>query len=302
MQTMRLCLFNLFLSSCLLLISPMVQAQESDAGDSTPELSASHKWQLNPPERKWRVRLNPELGFVGPVFHTIQLSQDGTKFDYLEEGGQDNLFLYARLQAEFEFFERLNIVFLYQPLDIRTKVALQNDHRFNGTDYPAGTPLDLRYGFSFYRLSIYYDFFRQPDRELGIGLSAQIRNATIDFTSADGTKRTSTRDIGFVPIIKLRGRYTFAKGFFLATEIDGFYAQGKGVVGRTNVEAGFKGLIVDASVRAGFYAAPVGDIYLNIRYIGGGAEGTSESSPPPSDGYTSNWLHTIALSLGFILR
>jgi hypothetical protein len=280
-------------------------AAPTSAPDPPTETSATDegaRWQLNPPDRFWRLRLVPELGFLAPVHHTITLSRDGTTFDYLEEGGQDNLFLYLRAQAELEFIERINLVLLYQPIDVRSKVALLTDHRFDGFDYPAGTPVDLRYGFSYWRLSVYYDFYKAPDRELGIGLSGQIRNATIDFSTADGTVRVTKRDVGFVPIIKLRGRYTFPSGVFLGAEVDGFYARGKGIVGRTTVEPSFEGLILDAALRGGMYLAPVGDLFLSVRYIGGGSRGTSTREPPPGDGYVSNWIHTLNLSMGLVLR
>ena len=63
-----------------------------------------------------------------------------------------------------------------------------------------------------------------PDRELAVGGSLQIRNATIDFTSADGTMRRTNRDIGPVPLIKFRIKHTFKTGWFIGGEIDGIYA------------------------------------------------------------------------------
>ncbi len=255
---------------------------------------------LNPPDRNWRVRGQAELGFVGVLSHTLQFGEDGTEIDYVEEGGQDVLFPFTRLQAELELWKRLNISFLYQPLLFESEVAWDEDERIYGLDFPAGTPTDLTYNFGFYRLSFQYDFFRAPDQDLAIGLSAQIRNATISFTSVDGSLRRDTRDIGFVPIVKVEGRYTFDNGFFLGTEIDGFYAWGRYVSASRN---DFDGLIIDASVRAGLPVRPVGELYLNLRYLGGGARGTDETpSQPWSDGYTDNWLHTLSLSLGILVR
>jgi len=255
---------------------------------------------LNPAGRNWRIRGAAELGFAGVLAHTIQFGEDGTELDYVKEGGQDVLFPFARFQAELELWQRLNISFLYQPLRLQTEPVFPEDERIDGLDFPAGTPMDLDYNFGFYRLSFQYDFFRAPDQDLAIGLSAQIRNATISFTSADGTLRRSTRDIGFVPIIKVEGRYTFQNGFFMGAEVDGFYAWGRYVSGSRN---DFDGLIVDASLRAGLPVRPVGELYLNLRYLGGGARGTDETPDQPwQDGYTNNWLHTMTLSLGILVR
>jgi hypothetical protein len=256
-------------------------------------------WTLNPPDRNWRIRGAAEAGFTGVLYHTIQFSEDGTEFDYVEDGAQDVLFPFARFQAELELWKRFNISLLYQPLALETRTVFDGDERIDGLDFPAGTPVDLTYNFGFYRLSLQYDFFKAPDQDLAIGLSAQIRNATIDFTSVDGTLRRSTRNIGFVPVLKVEGRYTFDNGFFLGTEIDGFYAWGRYVSGSRN---DFDGLIVDASLRAGLPLRPVGDVYLNLRYVGGGARGTDETPNGPGDGYTNNWLHTVSLSLGVLVR
>ena len=256
-------------------------------------------WMLNPPDRNWRIRGSAELGFVNVEYHSIQLSQDGTEWDYTNNGGQDVLFPYTRLQAELELWKRLNISFLYQPLNFQTRVTLEEAERVDGLDFPEGTPVDLGYNFGFYRLSFTYDFFRAPDQDLAIGLSAQIRNATIEFASVDGSLRRSTRNIGFVPVIKLEGRYTFDNGVFMGTEIDGFYAWGRYVSGSSN---DFDGLIVDASIRAGLPIRPVGEVFINLRYLGGGARGTDETPDGPGDGYTNNWLHTMSLSLGLNFR
>ena len=35
-----------------------------------------------------------------PASHTIQFDKAGTVFNYIEDGGQDNAFVFARLQAE----------------------------------------------------------------------------------------------------------------------------------------------------------------------------------------------------------
>ncbi len=44
------------------------------------------------------------------------------------------------------------------------------------------------------------------------------------------------------------------------------------------------------------------DTFLNIRYIAGGAQGTSSDPMPYSDGFTKNWLQLLSVSLGVSLR
>ena len=170
---------------------------------------------------------------------------------------------------------------------------------FRSLVFPSGTPMNIKYGFDFTRGSYLYDFQEDPERELALGLSLQIRNATIDYQSVDGTLQRSNRNIGFVPIIKFRTRQPLAENAYWGFEADGFYAPVSYLNGDNNEVVG---AILDASGRVGLELNNGVDAFANLRYIGGGAVGISDNSPPPGDGYTKNWIHTAALSVGFTLR
>ncbi|MFH2008204.1 MAG: hypothetical protein ABI333_16595 [bacterium] len=58
---------------------------------------------------------------------------------------------------------------------------------------------------------------------------------------------------------------------------------------------------MDASLRLGFEITSFLDAYLNVRYLGGGAEGISDPEEF-SDGYTKNWIHTLIVSLGVRIK
>jgi hypothetical protein len=243
------------------------------------------------------VRLIGELGFLAPLAHTIQFSKDGTRFDYVDEGGQDNLFFAARLSAELLLARRHAIILLYQPLNLQSEVLLGRDVLVDGQLFPADTGVRLRYGFDFYRVSYLYDFFGDnPRLEVSIGGSLQIRNATIDFRASDGSALRTRRDIGPVPALKARARYAFLCGAFLGLEVDGMYAPVKYLNARGSDVVG---AIIDLSLRAGFAVTPRLDAFLNLRYLGGGAEGTGSRSKGPGDGFTANWLHFLTVTLGF---
>ena len=62
---------------------------------------------LNSPDRSYAVHFSAELGTLSVLAHRIQFSKSGTMIDYVEEGGQDNLFPYARLQSELSLGDRL---------------------------------------------------------------------------------------------------------------------------------------------------------------------------------------------------
>jgi hypothetical protein len=254
---------------------------------------------LNEEGRPWRIELGGELGFLAPLSHTIQFGNDGTDFDYVEEGGQDNLFFVSRWSLDFRLKERTTLTFLYQPLNIETQQTATRDLRFDGIDFVEGTPINMRYGFDFYRASYTYDLFPDDKRELGIGASLQIRNATIGFSSADGELRTINRDIGPVPVIKVRGRFEGDQRNWWGFEVDGFYAPIKYLNGGSTDVVG---AILDASLRAGLKASNGVEPFVNLRYLGGGADGTSSDPDPGKDGYNKNWLNFMTVTFGVYLR
>jgi hypothetical protein len=257
---------------------------------------------LNNPDNSFEVRIGTEMGFVGVLRHTIQFGKQGTQFNYVADGGQDVLFPFRRISAELHLKPRHTIILLYQPLDIRTETYLTKPLVLDTDTFPAGTPMNLRYGFDFYRVSYQYDFWPQPDRELAIGLSLQVRDASISFVPKDGSNARLYDDVGPVPILRFRGRLPVTGSSWVGAEVDGFYAQGKVVTGSTNVESSFRGAILDASLRYGLSLNQSVDAFINARYIGGGASGQQATPQYRGDGYTDNWLGTVSLSVGFYIK
>ncbi len=245
------------------------------------------------------LRLHAELGTLAPLTHTITYGTDGTEFDYVEEGGQDVLFLFARTSADFDIGNRHTLTLLYQPLDLRTQVTFQRDIRVDGVDFASGTPVDIRYGFDFTRGSYLYDLRPGPQRELAVGGSLQIRNANIEFTSADGALRSANRDVGPVPLAKVRWRQPLRGQGWVGSEVDAAWAPIRYING---ADSDVEGALLDASVRFGTEVRPGVDAFVNVRYLGGGAVGTGNNSTPPGDGYTKNWLQFASLSLGASVR
>ena len=292
------------LLSCLIWSSAAADVvAEEDVLDTWPSPDESHiapKYKATleePPVVEWS--LGAELGFLAVASHIIQLGNDGTRFDYRRDGGQDVLFPFFRLSTDLKFKGRHAIVFLYQPLKLTGETVLAEDTVFDGVTFAAGTPLNSTYGFPFWRISYLYDFLRRKGDEVALGFSLQIRNATITFTSADGAQRASRRDVGPVPTLKFRGRWGFENGVWWGTEIDGMYAP-VSVINGSDEE--ITGAILDASLRVGYDFSDRVSGYFNLRYLGGGAVGTESNPTPPSDGYTKNWLHFVTVSLGIDFR
>ena len=255
----------------------------------------------SPDEPRVQLKFVGEMGFLDVLAHSIRQGSDGTLFRYTDDGGQDNLYNFMRLSAELTLKGRHSVVFLYQPLAIDTQVVLKRDVRIDALDFPAGTPLNVNYSFPFYRASYLYDLLSGPDRELSVGVSLQLRNANYVFTSADGTLRRTARDVGPVPLLKVRGRWGLGGGWWLGFEADGSYAPTAIINGDS--DSNTTGALLDASLRGGVRITDNVDAFLNLRYLGGGARGTSDDNEDEfGDGFTSNWIDTATISLGFSYR
>ena len=269
----------------------------------------SQSWALQVPEnskinqsdRLWRLEPTLEIGFLAPLSHKIKFGKEGTDFDYIADGGQDNLFRYTRWEMNFRGHNKHNLRLLFQPFDVTTTQIAKEDLTFDYVVFPENTPMFFRYGFDYYRGSYTYDIFQEEDRELGLGCSLQIRNAAIEFRSQDGTLQNSNRDIGPVPLLKIHGRFAQENNRWWGFEADGAYAPIKYINGDSSDVIG---ALLDASVRGGLILNDGTEAYLNVRYIGGGAEGTEKESSrePGKDGYVENWIHLMSVSVGLQFR
>ena len=253
------------------------------------------------PESPVKIQASLEIGYLSILSHRLQLDSDGTYFDYVEDGGQDVWFPFRRLSLDVSFGPRHKVIFLYQPIDIRTEVGLAspvvvNDATFNGAT-------ELRYGFDFYRISYLYDFWRDDRNELAIGASLQIRDAVITFAEKSGADLVYEGNVGPVPALKLRVKYYLDRLFWIGAEMDGLYAAGRGRDGLDERRAAtLSAPSLTLPARGGFSPRDNIDVFLNLRYLGGGAEGGSSDDSGPGDGYTKNWLHTFGVSVGVNVR
>ncbi len=248
----------------------------------------------------YQFRAIAEIGFLGVAAHRIQLGQNTTSFDYVKQGGQSTLFPTSRLSLEVDWKSRNTLVLLYQPLRLETEVVTREDILIDDVLFAEGTNLNLLYNFPFYRLSYLRHLRIKNDKvSLAIGGTLQIRNTTISFESANGEQRKITRNVGPVPALKIRGSYQQSQVLSIQLEVDGMYAPVSYLNGSDNE---IIGSILDASLRQTLAINEVFDAFLNLRYLGGGAVGTSDDTSEVSDGFTENWLNTYTVTTGFALE
>ncbi len=262
---------------------------------------------LNDDDAFVKVRPEIEIGIIKMLYHTLQFGQGTDMFNYITQGGQEILFPYQRYSVDVIFADRHTLTFLYQPLTLETKTkvpaSLAGGITIEDATFAAGSGLNLKYGFDFWRFSYLFSIIQGGGFDLGAGLSLQFRNASIVFESTDGTALTVNQNLGPVPILKIAASYRSPGGFFIGLEADGFYASSAIFNG-----AGFdfEGWIVDAALQTGFGINDFSDAFLTLRFLGGGAKGTASKDNPfwteSSSGYSDNTITALFIGLGVAVK
>ncbi len=107
---------------------------------------------------------------------------------------------FYRLQWGVRLGQRHALRGLYAPLETHARGTLTHDVTYEGTLFPAGTPVFAYYRFDSYRLTYRYSFVRRAGLEMMGGLTTKIRDAE---TSLNGGGRAVKTNTGFVPLFHL---------------------------------------------------------------------------------------------------
>jgi hypothetical protein len=170
---------------------------------------------------QWFVDL--ENGAVLSGYNDVAIPGDtGTRFSLSEELKTDTAYFF-RLRAGYQWKSRHTISVLFAPLTLKAAGSLDRPLFFYEELFPAGTPLSGRYKFNSYRLTYRYDFVRKGRWQVGVGLTAKIRDAAIKIEGG-GLSSTKT-NVGFVPLINLRVFWQFHDRWGLLLEGDGAVAK-----------------------------------------------------------------------------
>ncbi len=195
--------------------------------------------------------------------------------------------------------DKHKIGLLYQPLTVVTNVTFRDDVLIDSVLFAEGTPMEIKYGFPFYRFTYSYFFVNNEKLQLAGGLALQARDASIVFKEISGGQMTVSQNVGPVPALQLYGRYNFNSGLYFSLDATGLYASSAIINGAT---FSFEGSILDASLRAGYPLRKGVDVFANLRFLGGTAKGESEyverTWSESTQQYTSNVLSTTSFTLG----
>ncbi len=162
-------------------------------------------------------------GAVLSGYNDVEIPRDtGTRFSLSEDLTTEAAYFF-RLRAGYQWKSRHTISILVAPLRLQATGSLDREVFFYEEFFPAWIPLTGHYKFNSYRLTYRYDFVRKGRWQVGVGLTAKIRDAAIKIEGG-GLSSTKT-NVGFVPLINLRIFWQFHDRWGLLLEGDGAVAR-----------------------------------------------------------------------------
>ncbi len=169
-----------------------------------------------------QVELDIETGVVFSGYNDVRIPGNGGTLFSLSEELEADPGIFYRIRVFYDFNARHHLGALFAPLSINSTGQLDRDLIFEDETFPANTPLETTYQFNSYRLIYRYDFLRKEKIELGIGLTAKIRDAKI-AVKGNGIESEKT-NVGFVPIIHFRLLWNFTQKFAFLLDGDALAA------------------------------------------------------------------------------
>jgi hypothetical protein len=237
-------------------------------------LTIVHVMELSAAEDSFsRFALELEAGPVWQTKNTVQVpnTDEGTRFSLVDLIGTGP-YPAARLYFSWNVNERHGFRLLLAPLSIEDSGVLESPVDFSGEHFDAGVPTDAIYQFNSWRITYRYRFHRSDRWIWWIGFTAKIRDAKIQVDQP-GTSAKET-DIGFVPLLYLRGRLNFTKAWYLVLDLDAL--------------AGGPGRAEDISLKLYYDINKRWSLSAGYRTIEGGAD--------VEEVYNFAWLNYIVFS------
>jgi hypothetical protein len=159
-----------------------------------------------------------EAGSVFPGYCDVRIpGGTGTLFSLTDDFSTSSS-LFVRLRAGFRLHPRHTLMVLFAPLALVGVGRVDFPLDFNGSTFPANTPLDSVYRFNSYRLSWRYGLMEGRRLRIGLGLTAKIRDAGIEITG--GVLTSQKTNVGFVPLLNFLLEWRFSSVLRLLLEGD----------------------------------------------------------------------------------
>jgi len=169
-----------------------------------------------------QITIDLEGGIVVTGYNDVRIPGDGGTFIGLGDELDSKPFIFERARVSYTFNERNTVSLLYAPLQLTYNGAFDRDVNFNNVNFPAATFVDATYKFNSYRFTYRYQVLTREKINLGVGITAKIRDAFIRLTGED--VRSEKTDLGFVPLINFDFNWQLGAYFYLLLEGDALAA------------------------------------------------------------------------------
>lgn len=163
--------------------------------------------------------LDVEGGKVYPGYNDVRIpGNTGTKLSLKDEVKTGSEWYY-RVRAGWLIEGRHFVSVMAAPLSIRGSGSVDRDVNFDGTIFPAGTPLEAAFQFNTYRAGYRYDFFKTDRWSIGAGVTVLVRDAYIELEGGGTSAKKS--NLGAAPLIHFRISTMLAPWAGIIVEGDG---------------------------------------------------------------------------------
>lgn len=216
---------------------------------------------------------------AGPVWqqrNKVQIPNDdkGTRFSLTDLQG-NGPWPCGRVYLTWNINSRHGLRALAAPLSFTETGELSSSTSFAGAEFGAGAPTEATYRFNSWRVTYAYEFRQSFKWTWWIGLTAKIRDAKIELgQNGESAKKT---DLGFVPLLHLRGWFKLTERWRLALDVDAL--------------AGGPGRAEDASMKFCFDIDDRWSFSAGYRTLEGGAD--------VDEVYSFAWLHYALASVSY---
>jgi hypothetical protein len=209
------------------------------------------------PTSDTRFEIELEAGPVWQSRNDVEIPNDGTATRFsLKDLVGEGPWPAGRFYFTWNIAGRHSVRFLLAPLSYTESGTFEDPVIFAGETYAPDLATEATYQFNSWRATYRYQFKRGDRWNWWVGFTAKARDAKIELQQ--GSTSSQDTDLGFVPLVYLRGDYRFAERWHLMLELDAL--------------GGGPGRAEDLSLKLGYDLGDPWTVSFGYRTVEGGAD------------------------------
>ena len=230
----------------------------------------------NDVDQQNRFTIQLEAGPVWQGRNDVQIpnNENGTRFSLVDLVG-NGPYPAIRLYFNWHIAARHKLRLLLAPLRYTESGSFSSPVSFAGETYDPNQAVNGTYQFNSWRITYAYKFHDGDNWQWWIGFTAKIRDAVIKLEQ-EATSSEKT-DLGFVPLLHLRGEYHINPTWWVMFDIDAL--------------AGGPGRAEDGTIQVGYTINDQWSVSAGYRTVEGGAN--------VEEVYNFAWFHYAVAGLNF---